>query len=67
MNRLVRLWWLAQIERGVEQADIDREPLLGSDIVLLELARQQRLLIGRKSGRYQGKQEYVPIRFVYER
>lgn len=33
-----RLWWLAQLERGIEVADIDREPRFGSRAVLSHLA-----------------------------
>jgi len=29
-----RLWWLAQMERGIDEADIDREPAIGSERVL---------------------------------
>jgi len=34
-----RLWWLAQVERGIENADIGREPRYGSERVLNEIAR----------------------------
>lgn len=29
-----RLWWLAQLERGVEITDTGREPMFGSSMVL---------------------------------
>lgn len=32
-----RLWWLAQMERGIDEADIDREPAIGSERVLERL------------------------------
>lgn len=33
-----RLWWFAQLERGIEVADIDRDPRFGSRRVLSHLA-----------------------------
>jgi len=30
----MRLWWFAQIEAGVERADIEREPAVGSEKVI---------------------------------
>jgi hypothetical protein len=36
-NPVDRLWWLAQMERGVEKADLDREPRIGSERVLERL------------------------------
>jgi len=32
-----RLWWLAQMERGIDEADLDREPRIGSERVLQRL------------------------------
>lgn len=33
-----RLWYIAQLERGVEMADLDRAPMYGSKSVLKHLA-----------------------------
>ena len=37
-NSVDRVWWFAQLERGIEVADIDREPRYGSDEALRVLA-----------------------------
>lgn len=42
MTPIDRLWWFAQIERGVEVADIQREPLVGSEQVIEWLTTEYR-------------------------
>lgn len=37
-----RLWWFAQMEQGIEEADLDREPRFGSKQVLHRLTKVYR-------------------------
>lgn len=36
-NPVDRLWWFAQLERGIERSGIDRTPHYGSMVVLTRL------------------------------
>ncbi len=45
-----RLWWFAQMERGIEVADIDREPKIGSATVLDYIAQEGSYNVKKESG-----------------
>lgn len=40
MNRVERLWHLAQIEAGIERSKLDREPMFGSNRVIEEMIEE---------------------------